>query len=166
MNSNPELQRKAARPALPSSCHVLNKTAYEWQYVDVFWQAYLPYNAAVSPLAARYSTTGWTTIAQRLYPDHDLLKLALGAFSFCTVGYKSHDGWMMAKGRCLYGLALRTMAQSLRSPGTGDAYDNIIIIASRILSLFEVSSEPPVVADGIMLKCVFIVTDILRDQSR
>ncbi|KAL2204887.1 hypothetical protein CC79DRAFT_1335467 [Sarocladium strictum] len=120
---------------------ILNKAAYECQYVDVFWEAYLPYSRAASPLAAQYSTTGWTAIAQRLYPDHELLKLALGAFSFCAVGRKSDDEWMMVKGRSLYGMALQEMARALRSSEKNGANDDVIIIASKILNLFEVFFE-------------------------
>jgi hypothetical protein len=127
---------------------ILNKAAYECQYVDVFWEAYLPYSRAASPLAAQYSTTGWTAIAQRLYPDHELLKLALGAFSFCAVGRKSDDEWMMVKGRSLYGMALQEMARALRSSEKDDANDDVIITASKILNLFEVSAHTNMACGG------------------
>lgn len=135
---------------------MLNKAAYECQYVDVFWEAYLPYSRAASPLASRYSTSGWTSIAQRLYPDHDLLKLALGAFSFCAVGRKSKDEWMMVKGRGLYGMALQEMARALRGSESGHANDDVIIIASKILSLFEVS--PDFVASSVVHKLRWLIS--------
>lgn len=122
--------------APPLNCEYLNKMAYESQCADSFWRVYLPYACTVSPLAARYSTTGWTALVQRLYPDHEILKLSLGAISFCAVGYQYSAEWMMVKGRRLYGLALRKMAHTLRSPRTTD--DNLCIITSRLLSLFEV----------------------------
>lgn len=158
--------RRASPSALPASRDSLNRVAYESQYVDAFWRAYLPYGRVVSPLAAQYSTAGWTTIAQRLYSDHDLLKLALGAFSFCAAGHQSSDVWMLVKGRDLYGMALQKMAQSLRGPGRGGDHDNVIIIASRILTLFEVRSDTSTTLGCIMLRHFATATGILRNEPR
>ena len=61
---------------------------------------------------------------------------------------------MMVKGRRLYGWALRKMALSLPIAATDEAPNNVVIIASKILALFEVSLRVHVFVDSMMLNII------------
>lgn len=126
-------------PNLPSLPLSLAQSAFEDNIVGNFWSSYLPNGEAPSSPVFQYSTYGWTAVAQELYKESPLIRVAVLAGAIGLTGQQQHLEHLVQQSRQLYGWVLTGVNGALREPGNQDTH--IIQTALRLLGFYEVSER-------------------------
>jgi hypothetical protein len=115
----------------------LTRTAYDFRYLGLFWEAYYPSGRALQTSTnSQIYGEGWTSAMQNLYSEDDALRLSLVALSICTIGRMENRPWMAAEGLRIYGVALKELDVSLKHP---KRVQNVATLATvKALAMFEV----------------------------
>ena len=120
---------------------MLTRSAHESQYLDLFWEAYLPNGRPVPERLLRNFTCCWTEVARKLYTEDDCLRYALWANCLGNLHVRGGDRWLEAESIKLYGKALAALSGALQVPER--AKSDALLVAVKLLGLFEVL-DPPV----------------------
>jgi hypothetical protein len=143
VNVTPEVARRrhaqnaTRKIALPDT---FVRSAYQEQYLGLFWSSYLPNGRAFAPESSRFTNGVWTNELHRLFrveTESGLRKILL-ALCLTSVGRRDDKPWMVENGIKFYGSALGAMASQLED-GAGTVTDRVLA-TSRLLSLYEVSA--------------------------
>lgn len=130
----------ATRATTPVVLHeTLEHSAYENNVIDEFWASYLPNGRAPSEEVMKYSTYGWTRVAQSLHTENPIIRIALLASALGMIGRQRNDPEIFQQSRKAYGETLLAVEKSLRDPGKHEAH--IVLTGLRLVSFYEVSTS-------------------------
>uniref|UniRef100_A0A8H7NCB7 Zn(2)-C6 fungal-type domain-containing protein n=1 Tax=Bionectria ochroleuca TaxID=29856 RepID=A0A8H7NCB7_BIOOC len=113
----------------------LERSAYENNVIDDFWASYLPNGCAPSEEAIKYSTYGWTSVAQNLHTEDPTIRIALLASALGMIGRQRNNSEIFQQSRKAYGKTLLAVEKSLRDPGKHEAH--VVLTALRLVSFYE-----------------------------
>ncbi|CAH0051292.1 unnamed protein product [Clonostachys solani] len=126
----------ATRATTPVVLHeTLEHSAYEDNVIDEFWASYLPNGRAPSEDVMKYSTYGWTSVAQSLHTENPIIRIALLASALGMIGRQRNDPEIFQQSRKAYGETLLAVEKSLRDPGKHEAH--IVLTGLRLVSFYE-----------------------------
>ena len=132
---------KQETPPVVTLSEKLTRNALESQYIDLFWNLYLPKPVTFSfwkPSSIHHEAK-WAEYTSNSAPQSAILKCALSALSASKVGRDTRDRDLTRRGIELYGKALMMLSKELKSPG--DAKPFGVLNCCRILALYEVRSS-------------------------
>jgi hypothetical protein len=114
------------------------RSAYQEQYMGLFWDWYLPNGRTFPPETDAYMDSTWLNdihgmCAQR---DASALRQIMLALSLTTLGMRDDKPWMVENGVRHYGGGLATLAAQIESQ-QGHVEDNALV-STKLLSLYEV----------------------------
>ncbi|CAH0023273.1 unnamed protein product [Clonostachys rhizophaga] len=128
--------RAAATRTTPVVLHAtLERSAYENNVIDEFWASYLPNGCAPSEEVMKYSTYGWTSVAQNLHTENPMIRVALLASALGMIGRQRNDAEFFQQSRKAYGKTLLAVEKSLREPGKHEPH--VVLTALRLVSFYE-----------------------------
>ncbi|CAG9975273.1 unnamed protein product [Clonostachys byssicola] len=130
--------RAAATSTTPTSVALhenLERSAYENNIIDEFWASYLPNGRAPSEEAMKYSTYGWTSVAQNLHTESPIIRVSLLSSALGMIGRQRNDSEIFQQSRQAYGKTLLAVEKSLRNPSKHEAH--VVLTALRLVSFYE-----------------------------
>ncbi len=118
----------------------LARTAREEMCLANFWEWYLPNGRVFPSQAGEYSSGGWTNVVQRLYPGNEILRLALLANGYSSLGQRDGDEALVKKGIEAYGHALNGLGRALavQARGIGTGLNEGTVVAVRLMIMYSV----------------------------
>lgn len=124
----------------------LDSFAEQERHIGFFWNAYLPNGEPFPDEASRYTTCGWTQIAQELCRSTaaggnsttNVVRLAIVSNSLCMLGSQHREPRMVQDGHQVYGRALLLMRSALQQFESTEDKKIALILASRLLTIFTV----------------------------
>lgn len=127
-------QRETPVVALSES---MTRNALESQYIDIFWNLYLPKPVTFSfwrPSSIHHEAK-WAEYTSNSAPQSAILRCALSALSASKVGRDTRDKGLTRRGIELYGKALTMLSKELKVPGDTKPFG--VLNCCRILALYE-----------------------------
>ncbi|VUC26334.1 unnamed protein product, partial [Clonostachys rosea] len=122
----------AADRTIPVVLHeTLERSAYENNVIDEFWASYLPNGRAPSREVMKYSTYGWTSVAQNSHTENPIIRVALLSSALGMIGRQRNNEEVFRQSRTAYGQTLLAVEKSLRDPGKHEVH--VIQTALRLL---------------------------------
>lgn len=124
----------------PLSSPSLSSSAYQEQYLSLFWDSYLGAATAqtsTSECLSRFPIGTWRSIARDIHHQDDLAKRSVLAIALGTLGRKHEEPQLAKEGLKLYVGALNETRGRLGHPTKWKA--DGLLLACSALGLFEVS---------------------------
>lgn len=117
-----------------------NLSAYEQQYLGVFWEIYLPGSPPVGDAFVQlYASGSWVLVARDVSSENEAVRKALLAVCLLMLGRRDRKQWMVQESLRLYTSALNDVRVSLSSTNRRRPCSDAVLVASRALSAYEVS---------------------------
>lgn len=123
--------------------HSLNLSAYEDQYLSLFWSIYLPNGQPHgTKLAGPFPTGSWISVAKDLSSQYESVRKSLLALCMILVGQRDKQPWMVHEALQLYISALDEVQTMLKTKS--ECFDDALLVASRALAAYEVRKSSSV----------------------
>ena len=131
-----------ARYVPPSdSAQALSCSAYEQQYLSIFWDLFLPggYKVSSESKHMQYAHGNWTDLARGMYSRDGAVRNALLSVCLAAIGTADDRRDLVDGSLRFYVSALAEMGQGLKNPRRGKSV--ALIVANRALATYEVTTS-------------------------
>ena len=120
--------------------HAFAASAYEDQYLSMFWDIYLPCGRPYGTrLAGQYPTGSWIAVAKELSSQESAVRKSLLAVCMILIGQRDKQPWMIHESLQLYTSALDEVRTALCKSSNWSC--DAMLVASRALAAYEVSAD-------------------------